>query len=208
MRPRASVTAEPPLALSDGATAQRIDGALELRDPNGRVVLRYRDGSLELLAPQGDVVFAAPNGRVTLRSAEDIAIEAGRDLVQSAARKLSLEASNEHSELGPAGTRVSATALSIEAAHARAAVGHGSVEAQELVTKAERIAYQVERFEVTAEQIVERARSAVRDVADLLHTRAGRVRTLVRDVYALRSRRTVMTSKDDTAIDGNRILLG
>jgi hypothetical protein len=36
----------------------------------------------------------------------------------------------------------------------------------------------------------------------------GRARTLVKDVYAVLSRRTVMTSQEDTSIDGSKILLG
>jgi hypothetical protein len=36
----------------------------------------------------------------------------------------------------------------------------------------------------------------------------GRARTLVRNTYALWSRRTVLTSSEDTSIDGRKVLLG
>ena len=38
--------------------------------------------------------------------------------------------------------------------------------------------------------------------------RAGRVRTLVQDVYTMFSLRRVRISRQDTSIDGKRILLG
>ena len=43
---------------------------------------------------------------------------------------------------------------------------------------------------------------------DLAQTRAGRIRTLVQDVYTTHARRTVMVSEEDTSIDGAKVLLG
>ena len=75
-------------------------------------------------------------------------------------------------------------------------------------TTATRIATTVEELEVTAGHVVERARDVVQEVSDVLTSRVGRVRAVVRDVYSLRSKRTELKSKDDTAIDGRRVLLG
>ena len=79
-------------------------------------------------------------------------------------------------------------------------------------TTAQSLSYNVERYELTADRLVEKTRDAFprafRDVGDLLQIRAGRVRTLVQDVYTMCSRRTVMISRQDTSIDGKRILLG
>jgi hypothetical protein len=36
----------------------------------------------------------------------------------------------------------------------------------------------------------------------------GRARTIVRDLYSLTSRRSVMVSKEETSIDGEKVLLG
>ena len=59
-----------------------------------------------------------------------------------------------------------------------------------------------------AHRLIERARDAFRDVSELSQSRLGRVRTIVREGYSLTSQRTTMVSKDDTSIDGKRILLG
>ncbi len=144
------------LVLADGARARLEDGALELVDRDGRLLVRYRDGNAEIFAPSGDVTLAAPNGRVVLRSGADVAIEAARTV---------------------------------------------TVEARSLVQR-------VEQYELHAGRLIERARDAFRDVSGLLQSRIGRARSVVEDVYALYSRRTVMVSKHETSVDGERILLG
>jgi hypothetical protein len=83
------------------------------------------------------------------------------------------------------------------------------VEAAGKVTiAAQTLAQRVETYELAAGRIYEKARDAFRDVSGLVQTRVGRARTLVSDVYALYSRRTVMVSKNETSVDGERILIG
>jgi hypothetical protein len=72
----------------------------------------------------------------------------------------------------------------------------------------ERMATNVEELSVTAVRVTERSRERVMHVAERLESRAGSVRSTVRDLYSLVSRRTTLLSSDDTAIDGSRVLLG
>jgi hypothetical protein len=164
------------LALPDGASAELRDGALELRDGEGRLLVRYVDGTAEILAPAGDLKLSAPQGRVRLSAALDVEVDAQR-------------------------VRVRATSTELES-------GRLSVVARHVGCTAERLAHNVERYELVAERLVEKTRHSFRDVAELLQTRVGRVRTLVRSTYALWSKRTVMSSSEDTSIDGRKVLLG
>jgi hypothetical protein len=75
-------------------------------------------------------------------------------------------------------------------------------------TIANEIASVVGKVELRAERIVERAVDVYRDVEGTLQTRAGRMRTLVEDAFRLFARRTDVRSREDTAIDGKRVLLG
>jgi hypothetical protein len=61
---------------------------------------------------------------------------------------------------------------------------------------------------VHAERLVERVKDAYRDIDGLLHTRVGRVRSLVAGAYELLAKTTTVTSEEDTSIDGKRVLLG
>lgn len=165
------------LVLDDGTRAVVHEKGLEIRDAAGRLLVRYADGAATIEAASGDLRLSAPQGRVTIDAAEDIVLEAGRDLRQKA-------------------TRAVLAADEVE------------VVARAIVTTAERIAETAGHVERTAHRLIERAHDAFRDVAELSQSRFGRVRTLVRDTYSLRAGRTTMVSKDDTSIDGKRILLG
>jgi hypothetical protein len=77
-----------------------------------------------------------------------------------------------------------------------------------ITTTATTLSHTVERFELAAGQIIERARDAFRDVQDLSQTRAGRVRTIVQDLYSLYSKRTALQSTEETSVDGSKVLLG
>ena len=194
------------MVLDDGTRAVVHDGGLEIRDGQGRLLVRYADGAATIEAPAGDLILAAPGGRVAIRAAEDIVLDAARDLTLAA---------------GPPGegrapqVRLSADRAQIEARQLRAVADRselvsGEVElvARAIVTSAEQIVETAARVERTAHRLIERARDAFRDVSELSQSRLGRVRTIVREGYSLTSQRTTMVSKDDTSIDGKRILLG
>jgi hypothetical protein len=70
------------------------------------------------------------------------------------------------------------------------------------------LAQRVERFELTAARLFEKTVDTYREAADLYQTRAGRVRAVIQDAYALYARRTAITSKEETSIDGSKVLLG
>ena len=59
-----------------------------------------------------------------------------------------------------------------------------------------------------AERILERANNVFRTVEGVIDTRAGRLRSLARETTQVRSGATSITSKEDTFIDGRRVLLG
>jgi hypothetical protein len=200
------------IALPDGAEVRVEDGAAVIRDPEGRVVVRYANGSAEIAAPSGDLTLAAPEGRVVIRSGVDVEIDAARDVSHRAGRVLEARAGAACAEpairLDPAGTTLSTPRLDVTTKVGRLSASDATIGAQRLALVAGTLTQTASRLEVTAEKIVERARDTLRDVADLAETRVGRARTLVRDVFSLRSRRTTMISKDDTSVDGKRVLLG
>lgn len=165
------------LVLGDGTRAVVEDDGIAIRDAKGRLLVRYADGAATIEAASGDLRLSAPSGRVTIDAAEDIVLEAGRELRQRAQRAV-------------------------------LAADDVEVVARAIVTSAERISETASRVERTAHRLIERAHDAFRDVTELSQSRLGRVRTLVRETYSLHTGRTTLVSKDDTSIDGNRILLG
>jgi hypothetical protein len=183
------------LPLPDGSTVIVDDGAVEITDPKGRVLVRFRDGAAEIAAPAGDLVLSAPTGRVVIRAAREIALEAGTE----GSARIGLDA---------AAARVEAPQVEIKAESARLTTTEATVLARRIATTATTLVQSVERFELTASRLIERTRDVFRDASELSQTRVGRARTIVKEAFTLHARRTALTSTEDTSIDGSKVLLG
>ncbi|MFO0756819.1 MAG: DUF3540 domain-containing protein [Byssovorax sp.] len=191
-----------PLALraDDGATVEQRNGAIELRDPEGRLLVRYADGAAEIAAPARDLRLSAPNGRVVVSAGLDVSVEAARDVSHKAGRSLDLASGGA--------AQLKAARVDVESKASRVVTGEAAVLARAITTTAEHLSTSVGRYELSATRLVEKAKDAFRDVTDLLQARIGRSRTVVKDTYTLDARRTTVNSTEETSIDGSKILLG
>jgi hypothetical protein len=187
------------IQLPDGASATRVGDALEVTARDGALIVRYDNGVMTIAPPAGDLRLEAPNGRVVISSSLDVVVEAARDLSYKAGRKLDLQAHE---------TKIKSDKLEVESKSSRFVSGAAVVLARKIATSAETIATKCITMETEATKIVEKTKDVFRDVAGLAQSRIGRARTIVRDVFSMESRRTVMRSKEDTAIDGDKILIG
>lgn len=208
----AVIAASEPLAITakDGATAAIHGGAIEIRGAEGRVIVRYQDGIAEISSPERDLVLAAPRGRVRVEAGLDVEIAAARDVVERAGRRVDLAAGDEQTriQIDAGSASIEASRLEVAAEVSRVTAGEVEVVARSIATTAERILTRAVRCEVEASRLIEKARDAFRDVSDLFQVRIGRAKTIVSGTYSVHTRRTVMVSKDDTSIDGRKVLLG
>lgn len=185
----------PLIRLSDGSSVAATGDAAEIRDPEGRVIVRYAGGAAEIVAPAGNLTLSAPAGRVVMKAAAGIELRSG-------------DAEEPQVAVGAAEVRVDASVLDVKTGESRVATGRATITAERIATAASVLTQHVERFELTATRLVEKTRDTFRDASDLAQTRAGRVRTVVKNAYALFARRTSIASKEETSIDGSKILLG
>ena len=157
-----------------------LDGGGSVSVDGGSATIRDPEGRIVVLYTHGRAEIVAPDGDLVFSApAGKVRISAGTDIELAAQGNLTQRAGET-----------------------------ASVLATRIVQTASHIALQAERVEVTATRLVERTRDTYREATDLMETRAGRARSLISDVYALLSRRTTMASKEDTTIDGKRVLLG
>jgi hypothetical protein len=180
------------LVTTDGGYAELVDDGISFFDSAGRLLIRYEDGALTVCPPKGDLVLGSATGAVRIAAATDVVVEAQRDVGLHAPRKLSLDADKVLVEARV--TRVLGDAAEIAATRF-------AVVAKEVVTTAE-------RWETAAAKTVMRSREALEEVTGVLTQKLGRFRGVVSEAYALRTGRTDLRSKDDTSIDGKRVLLG
>jgi hypothetical protein len=161
-----------------GASATVEDDAIVVRNAEGAIVVRYDSVT-------GEARIESPHGDLTLAAAGKVRLVAGTDV-----------------ELEAPGT-VSATSARVSV-H----TGEGDVNAERLAVRASELSTLVGKWELRAQRLVEQVVDAYRDVDGLLQTRAGRMRTLVEGAYRLLSERTDIISREDSVIDGKRVLLG
>lgn len=173
------------IAASDGARAVARDGAIELRDPDGALVATWDPAARRL-------VVAAAEGDLHLQARGKVRIEAGGDLELVSGANARLDAS----VLEATTHRVSVDA---DEARLRTRASHLDAETHTV---------QVGRLEVAAQRLFEAAGEAYREVEGLLQQRAGRARTLVKETFRLLAGRTDIASREDTVVDGKRVLLG
>lgn len=205
-------SAPPSLPIPGGGSVTVADGGVELSDPEGRLLVRYKNGSIEIAAPAGDLVLSAPQGRVVVRSAEDIELNAERDLSQRAGRSVAIGAgasgSNPQVRLEPGKTAVETPRLDVSAHEASVVAGEATVAARRVETTAGLVKQTAARVEITAQRLVERTEDALREASDLSETRARRARTVIQETYSLHAERTKVSSIEETSLAGRKILLG
>lgn len=149
-----------------------------------------RTGSVSARVEDGSIVVRSADGSIVLTHDP----ERGETRLCQPAGDLVLEA--------PAGTmRLKAKELEFEAEQI-------TQRADRVLTVASHIGWSADRWELRVNRIKERAREVYRDVDEVLSTRAGRLRTVVRTSAQLLAKRTTIRSKEDTSIDGRQVLLG
>ena len=169
-------------------TAAGGEGSLEICEAS-------RCAPAEIGAPVADGARLRTDGRTRAR----VVLSDGSVIVLDRDTELSLE---------PRRAKLRSRDLEVTAQRSQITTGVGRLIANHLQASAETLVSRVERYELVAERIVERSHTALREVSDLLQTKSGRVRSFVGGVYAMYSGRTVMVSKKDTSIDGEKVLLG
>ncbi len=189
-------TAQIVVPIEGGGSVAVQGRTAEIRDGEGRVLVRFADGAAEIAAPSGDLRLSAPNGRVVVQSSQEIAFTVGADRESPQVR------------IGTSALEVETPRIDVKSEVSRFVTDQASVLAHRITTTATSVSQNVERFELVATQIVEQAKDTFRDVTDLAQTRAGRVRTIVSDLYALYSKRTALQSSEETSVDGSKVLLG
>ncbi len=146
----------------------------------GDVSVRVEGSEIGLYRDDGTLVlrYDAERGETVLASPGDLVLEAREGRVRIAGAQLELTAAQIVQKT------------------------------ESLVTEAGSIAFSTDRWELRANRLKERARDAFIDVENLMQTRAGQLRTIARRTMQLFAERTSIRSREDTAVDGKRVLLG
>lgn len=192
---------------------------------------------LVLRAPSGRVKIDAALD-VELSAGRDLTTSAGRDLGLTAARSVDVgvglvpmgpqaapnpdaqRASDSDSAAADRPSRaarlhlegdrasVGARRLDVDTEHANVTASVVTALARRIATRVDSATLEARAYEVAVTSLVTKARDTLTEVAESIETRAGAMRSLVKGLFALHSERTALVSKEDTSVDGKKILLG
>lgn len=196
------------ITAHDGARAELVDDGISFFDAADRLLIRYENGALTVRPAQGDLVLGSATGAVRISAASDVTIEAKRDVSLRAPRHVDLSAGKSELLLDNRQIIADAETVDITAGTTRIAGEVAELAVDKLAMTAKEILSRAERWEVATDKAVLRSREMLHEVKGALSQRLGRFRGIVEQAYTLRSDRTDMRSKGDTAIDGKRVLLG
>lgn len=199
----------PSIEAADGGTAVRDGAGIALLDREGRLLVRYEDGVLVVSPPTGDLVLGSATGAVRIQAASDVVLEARRDVRVMAPRRVELGvAAHSRIAIDPRRVTVDGDEALISARRCRIEGERAEIVVQSITTKVKEAVTVAERWSVSAANAVLSTREMLQEVSGALTSKLGRFRGVVREVYSLRSGRTDLRSKEDTSIDGKRVLLG
>jgi hypothetical protein len=164
------------------------DLVLICRDEEGRgfilSVLKRREGEgKSSLCLPGDTVLDIKEGTLTV-SAERVELWGRRQL------------------------SASAPAVEIKAVKGTALLGELSFLAGTLRGSIGKIMTKIGSMETAVERLIQKVKRCYRDVEDFEETRIGRVRYLVKGMFSLQAKNTVIESEEAVRIDGDKIYLG
>jgi hypothetical protein len=172
------------ITTEDGASA-RVE-----RSPDGAETLALRDRAGRLLFE-----YDAVTGRGTLLVPDgDLRIAAPKGAIELSARE---------------GVRLDCgSRLEVSAEASELHLGETEAHTLGLAATIERAELRFGELTRTATRVIEQAESVYQRVSDVLETRAGRLRALVRESFWVKSQDVTLLAKDDVHIDGERINLG
>ena len=180
----------------------KIDAALDVELSAGRDLVTSAGRDLGLSAARSVDIGAAPSARATSGDrSRATSGDRSRATSEGASRAAHLHLEGDRATLA-------ARRLDVEAEHANGALGVVTLLARHIATRVDSATLEARAYEVSVTSLVTKARDTLTEVAESIETRAGAMRSLVKGLFALHSERTALVSKEDTSVDGKKILLG
>ncbi|MET0390755.1 MAG: DUF3540 domain-containing protein [Polyangiales bacterium] len=194
------------LQLADGSRAHIADagGTLELHGPEGTLRWRFTTGpqGSQLSLSADRVSIAALGGDLTLSAAGDVNVRG---------RRVELRGGDDGDAaltLSAAGAELRARRLALEADEARHHATRTHVRSAELRAEVGDARVKLNRLEIVAQHVVQRARTLYQRVEELAQQRAGSLRVLVDHALQVRAERALTRTEGPFKVRAETIHLG
>jgi hypothetical protein len=200
-----------------GVAVEEIDGeeVVRVHSRRGELVLEYHPESGRTLVniENGDLEFMARQGSISFHSAQDIRFGARAiNLLSRWGTQLGvMDAGGEVTsalKLDAKRLQTISPELKVAAQQADIRIKDAEYRGEDLSAEVGAVKMTARRIEVLAECVIEKAKNVYRTVEELLQSRAGRMRTLVRGFCHLKARKAFFKTDEEFKVDGEKIHLG
>ena len=203
------------LVAGESHEALFVIGVLTDCEPDGSLLFEYDaerkatrvhmpEGDLDLVAPQGGIRIQARDGMLLDASAVEIRGRRGVALTVGGM----LEKVRTRFALSRRAAGLTADRLTMKADRAELEFDRTEIRGERAESDIKNVRVNGERFERTFDTVITNAKNAYESVEELSQQLVGRLRTIVRDAWHVRSKRTLLRSDENTQIDGKKIDIG
>lgn len=215
---RESETRLQSVCFQSGARVEvrRDQNRISLFSRTGGLVFEYDDttGRCRVDLPSGDMTVSASGGRMVFSASDGIRFSSGRTLELQSREKVRFAVTDPENRdrsalcLDAAGMSANGDRLDLSARSSRMDLETLRFQGRRFIGTLGEARLTLDRLEITASDIVQKAASLFQSVEDLFQTTAGRIRTLVDGTCHLKTRKLFLKAGEDVKIKGEKIHLG
>ncbi len=199
--------------LADAGTGSRT--SLQIFSKHNELVVEYdtENNKTKVNSGTGDLEFSVPAGNIAFQSSKSVVLK-GETISLEGRQKIDLAvqgypgSSMSSLSLGKHQTKLSSPDLRITARRGNLFIDELKITGKKILSNLIQATIKVDKLETKAQSIISKAKNMYQSVENLSQLKTGRLKTLIKSTYHLKSKNTVMKSEDDFKIKAEKIDLG
>lgn len=208
------------LVLRNGASAAVVgspdEEKLELRSKAGDIVIEYdsRTGKTRVNVGTGDLEFIAQEGNIEFSASKDIRFDSKQRIEMRSVSGIRLVTTNLIGKLlcslalNPGRLKVNSNEVVVEAHKSEIRITETSYVGKRISLTVAQARLIAGKFEILANDVVQKAKNIYTQVEGLVQTTAKRMRTMVDSTYHLKSKQAFLKAEEDFKVNADKIHLG
>lgn len=199
-------------ALLDDTTGKQ---SLQIFSNQNELIVEYdtEKNKTKVQSGSGNLEFTLPKGSIAFQSAESLTFKAntinfeGNNKINLAVRDLPGNSASSFS-LGRYQARMNSPDLRLTAKNGTIFFNELKIAGKTLFGNLGNLTLKAGKLETNARSIINKAKNMYQTVENLSQLKTGRLKTLIKSSYHIKSKKTVMKSEEDFKIKAERIDLG
>jgi len=213
------VEKEKSLNLSGGTRAQisgpQDEQTIQIFSNKRELLFEYneKEGKARINLESGDIEFISQRGNINFFAGQDILLH-GKTVGITGQSGIVLGILNTLNKIQSAFTLkprqigLQSPEIDIEAIKGNIKIEKTNVTGEQFAGKFNFVNLSMDRFETFAQTVIQKARNVYHTVSELSQFQTGRMRTLVKSTFHLKSKKVFLKAEEDVKVRGEKIHLG